>query len=646
MIGTLGYVIHKKQTVEEIMQETESLRVRIKELENKLGARLDFIENQNNRPESKNLTQPDSDKESNYSSDPMIVTTETHENTKPINFYDLDLTERQKLVKFAVNSRKTLVSRWKSLASEYTDSWSLRAQRAAQMIGHQSSVVDLGCGMMTLENFLQPTTVYIPADVVRRDDRTKVVDLNKQDLPDFGAECLVGLGLIEYIFDVPKLLLRMSDCYSNVLLSYNSIDNYPNQDERTGHAWVNHFSIVEIESMLTENGFRIDEIVQHDATQTMWKLTSTKRLTSVDSGLLPKAKRIIFTCDFMRTSENLDFIQRSNITKIFEIMAPHVRATAISPVSLFPDLPDDEYKELILASYAAFGLIPSLESWASTYHASSLFSVQGAEMRMIELFKGIFSDSIVISFEASPMLKRVFERCAIAYIDVRAHSERFMDDLPLGFHSNSPAIREILKTYAHPREDFERACSDLRGSISLSVSNDTTPNNSIVFLAQTRHDSSVILPSGDFFDVEPCLDYVQKIVESYGSTNLLIKPHPLEPYSDVVQALLMLPNASLTNDNVYRLMSSEKVSAFVTFSSSTGHEAEAFQKPVHWISAKQPIRDYAPIMFEYRTSKFWHSIFGTLNTTPLGGETELNTKFEHNFIREKFNITWDARGTL
>jgi hypothetical protein len=93
-------------------------------------------------------------------------------------------------------------------------------------------------------------------------------------------------------------------------------------------------------------------------------------------------------------------------------------------------------------------------------------------------------------------------------------------------------------------------------------------------------------------------------------------------------------------------MSSEKVSAFVTFSSSTGHEAEAFQKPVHWISAKQPIRDYAPIMFEYRTSKFWHSIFGTLNTTPLGGETELNTKFEHNFIREKFNITWDARGTL
>ncbi|WP_087642946.1 hypothetical protein [Caballeronia choica] len=247
----------------------------------------------------------------------------------------------------------------------------------------------------------------------------------------------------------------------------------------------------------------------------------------------------------------MDFNQKPNIEKIFEIVAPHIHASTIWPVSLFPDLPDDDYKQVVRSAYAGFGLTPSLESWVRTYHVSSLYTFPYAEQRMVDLLKEIFSDSIVIAFEASPMLKRVFERCAIAYIDVRAHSERFMDDLPLAFISNSPAARNALKAYEHPRAEFERMSNKLRRGFSIIASRDDIPERAVVFLAQTQYDSSVILPNGGFFDARPYLERVQNIVGSYNSTNLLIKPHPLEPDCDVVKALLTLPNSRLTDENVY-----------------------------------------------------------------------------------------------
>ena len=133
-----------------------------------------------------------------------------HTNSYDSKFYDLNLRERQKLVEEAISEKRTLLSRWQSLSSEQTESWALRAQRAASMIGRQAAVVDLGCGMMELERYLPPTTTYVPVDVVWRDERTTIVDLNRQDLPDLGADCVAGLGILEYIFDLPKLLQRMS----------------------------------------------------------------------------------------------------------------------------------------------------------------------------------------------------------------------------------------------------------------------------------------------------------------------------------------------------------------------------------------------------------------------------------------------------
>lgn len=188
------------------------------------------------------------------------------------HFYELDLPARQKLVSQAFRERATLVSRWATLSNEWTESWDARAQRAAGLIGDAVSVMDIGCGMMTLEKHLRPGVTYTPLDVVRRDERTLVIDLNKDAFPPLGADVAVGLGLIEYIYDTPKLLRSIAEKCERAVFSYNSLDDYSDVGERVGHAWVTYHSLSTLEALFREAGFRIIERVKHDTTQTMWLL--------------------------------------------------------------------------------------------------------------------------------------------------------------------------------------------------------------------------------------------------------------------------------------------------------------------------------------------------------------------------------------
>lgn len=194
------------------------------------------------------------------------------------NFYDLSFTERKKRTLEAIDERRTLVSRWETLATEITDSWAIRAQRAAAFLGDIQSVADVGCGMMLLERYLDDNIRYVPLDVVRRDDRTIVVDLNKETLPsDLGVDYIAGLGLLEYLFDVPRLLQQVANHYEGAVFSYNAIDHFTDVEERTGHAWVNHYSVDQLDELFLSSGFLIEERVQCDATQTMWRLRSIAR---------------------------------------------------------------------------------------------------------------------------------------------------------------------------------------------------------------------------------------------------------------------------------------------------------------------------------------------------------------------------------
>jgi hypothetical protein len=188
-------------------------------------------------------------------------------------FYNKDFGTRRALTKRVISEKATLLERWQDVTDE-SKLWTGRAQRIASLIRGQESVVDLGCGTMQLEHFLPPTVKYLAVDVVRRDDRTIVVDLNTQALPHLMADCLVAAGILEYIHDVPKLLLAISRSFKTSIVSYNILEKTPSQEKRESHAWVNSYTLLDLESEFLRVGLTILERLPYGS-QIIWKLSSS-----------------------------------------------------------------------------------------------------------------------------------------------------------------------------------------------------------------------------------------------------------------------------------------------------------------------------------------------------------------------------------
>lgn len=194
------------------------------------------------------------------------------------NFYDLSLEERSRMTVEAIRSGSTVKFRWENLGSENTADWKARSSKALMLLENVHSVVDLGCGSMALESLLPPNVTYIPVDVVRRDWRTLVVDLNKKIFPNAPADALLGLGILEYIHDLDWLLSTISTRYGTAVLTYNPLSKLLNIEQRISHAWVNHFSVTQLEEKFRAAGLLIEKRIQIDDIQIAWKLRGSHQV--------------------------------------------------------------------------------------------------------------------------------------------------------------------------------------------------------------------------------------------------------------------------------------------------------------------------------------------------------------------------------
>lgn len=80
---------------------------------------------------------------------------------------------------------------------------------------------------------------------------------------------MVILGLLEYIFDVDRLIDAMVK-YQRIVISYNQIELVPDRVTRRGHAWVNDFGIDQIGSLFANRGFLTLSRYQLDNSQYLW----------------------------------------------------------------------------------------------------------------------------------------------------------------------------------------------------------------------------------------------------------------------------------------------------------------------------------------------------------------------------------------
>ncbi|OGQ94629.1 MAG: hypothetical protein A2521_06305 [Deltaproteobacteria bacterium RIFOXYD12_FULL_57_12] len=175
--------------------------------------------------------------------------------------------------KQAITAGQTDLERWANPA-QLEDAWEGRSIKAAEYVLAGSRVLDIGCGKMMLEKHLPAGCVYQPCDVVARDARTVVLDLNHEQLPIqllHDADIVTMLGVWEYLYE-PELLLRaLAQSGKPLLCSYCPSELTRHLDRQT-LGWVNDFSVDQFLALAKAVGYCVRQQEQVDGIQHLFKL--------------------------------------------------------------------------------------------------------------------------------------------------------------------------------------------------------------------------------------------------------------------------------------------------------------------------------------------------------------------------------------
>ncbi len=152
-------------------------------------------------------------------------------------------------------NRGGLAPSWRNL--EYFDqSWIARISAMAAYIGPCESVVDLGCGRMWLKKFLGANPYY-PVDYRRRSSETHIADFNRREFPCFISDVAFVSGTLEYVDDPEWFINMVARRCRKCIISYSTIELFPDGELRYKKAWKNHFSRAELISIFLKQGMTL-----------------------------------------------------------------------------------------------------------------------------------------------------------------------------------------------------------------------------------------------------------------------------------------------------------------------------------------------------------------------------------------------------
>ena len=135
---------------------------------------------------------------------------------------------------------KSDYEKWSSLDG-FSQDWDQRTKQIAGLIQPGESVIEFGAGRMALKQFLPEDCAYTPSDIVDRGRGTVICDLNNSELPLFPPhDVAVFSGVLEYVNNVPRLILHLSSSVNVIIASY-AVADFKKKGRRR-HGWVNDFT--------------------------------------------------------------------------------------------------------------------------------------------------------------------------------------------------------------------------------------------------------------------------------------------------------------------------------------------------------------------------------------------------------------------
>ena len=152
--------------------------------------------------------------------------------------------------------------------------WEERNAIIASHISKGASVIDLGCGKMTLRKFLAPECTYQPVDIVKRSPDCIVCNFNKKQLPQRAKyDYVVCSGLLEYIHDLPSFISGIQSYANTFIITYSTMEYFPSKSLRARNGWVNTLTDEDIISLITKTGAQISHKETIYSNQTLYVFT-------------------------------------------------------------------------------------------------------------------------------------------------------------------------------------------------------------------------------------------------------------------------------------------------------------------------------------------------------------------------------------
>ncbi len=128
----------------------------------------------------------------------------------------------------------------------------------------KTRILDLGAGLMSVALRLRGGSTYTPVDLIRYADATVLVDLNEGQFPEGEWDCALALELLEYIHDIPALLVHISRVTARLVCTYRCAEEGTDPASRRAKGYFNDFDRGTIEAMLNDTGWRMGEVESHD----------------------------------------------------------------------------------------------------------------------------------------------------------------------------------------------------------------------------------------------------------------------------------------------------------------------------------------------------------------------------------------------
>ena len=155
----------------------------------------------------------------------------------------------------SIPTDKSDICRWVNIENLHKE-WDSRTIMMARMIPPNSSILEFGAARLVLREYLPPNCTYQPSDIVDRGENTIVCDLN-YEFPKLSHHYthVVFSGVLEYIFDIDKVLKELKTHSDTVIASYATTDKISDYVTRRQSGWINHFNNDQIVSIFSKNGY-------------------------------------------------------------------------------------------------------------------------------------------------------------------------------------------------------------------------------------------------------------------------------------------------------------------------------------------------------------------------------------------------------